>query len=59
MLVASHKSDLRAAAHCGLQTCFVERPREFGSRPNPDLGAEAEFTLNVAGFGELASQLAA
>jgi len=59
MLVASHKSDLRAAARCGLQTCFVERPREFGSKPNPDLGAEAEFTLNVAGFGELASQLEA
>jgi 2-haloacid dehalogenase len=31
MLVASHPSDLSAAAKCGLHTCFVSRPLEYGA----------------------------
>src|SRR5271167_1726398 len=30
MLVASHPSDLAAAAACGLKTCYVSRPLEYG-----------------------------
>jgi hypothetical protein len=30
MLVAAHKSDLKAAAGCGLRTAYIERPAEFG-----------------------------
>jgi 2-haloacid dehalogenase len=30
MLVASHPSDLAAAAACGLRTCYVSRPLEYG-----------------------------
>jgi 2-haloacid dehalogenase len=31
MFVASHSSDLEAAAACGLRTCFVSRPLEYGA----------------------------
>ena len=30
MMVAAHSSDLQAAAECGLATCFVARPDEYG-----------------------------
>lgn len=30
MMVAAHSSDLKAAADCGLATCFVARPDEYG-----------------------------
>jgi 2-haloacid dehalogenase len=30
MLVASHPSDLAAAAACGQRTCYVSRPLEYG-----------------------------
>lgn len=57
MMVASHKSDLRAAAGCGLKTAFVKRPHEFGRNNNPDLAPEAEFTVNAESFLDLADQL--
>ena len=31
MLVASHPYDLAAAAKCGLRTCYVSRPLEYGA----------------------------
>ena len=31
LFVASHPSDLAAAAACGLRTCFVSRPLEYGA----------------------------
>ena len=31
MMVAAHSSDLQAAADCGLATCFVARPDEYGA----------------------------
>lgn len=31
MMVAAHSSDLEAAAACGLATCFVARPDEYGT----------------------------
>ena len=31
MMVAAHQSDLNAAAQCGLQTGYIDRPLEYGS----------------------------
>lgn len=37
LMVASHQSDLNGARACGLQTAYVERPREWGpNRANTD-----------------------
>lgn len=35
MMVATHQDDLDAARACGLRTAYIERPREYGSRPKP------------------------
>jgi 2-haloacid dehalogenase len=57
MLVASHPSDLYAAARCGLRTCFVTRPLEYGAGviverpPGP-----ADVDLIVADLIELAAR---
>lgn len=57
MMVAAHKHDLRAAAKHGLKTAFVKRPHEYGRNNNPDLASEAEFSVNVESFLDLADQL--
>jgi len=57
MMVAAHKSDLRAAAQCGLKTAFVKRPLEHGRAGTPDLASEPEFTVNAESFLDLADQL--
>ena len=54
MLVACHPSDLDAAAACGLRTCYVSRPLEYG----PGVVVEAppekgRFTLRVEDLLEL------
>jgi 2-haloacid dehalogenase len=58
MLVASHPSDLDAAAKCGLRTCYVSRPLEYGAgrvvEATPEPG---RFDLMVVGLDELASVL--
>lgn len=59
MMVASHKHDLRAAAQNGLKTAFIKRPHEYGRNKNPDLGSEADFTVNAESFVDLADQLGA
>lgn len=54
MHVACHPSDLDAAAACGLRTCYVSRPLEYG--PGVDVGApppEGRFTLMVEDLVEL------
>jgi 2-haloacid dehalogenase len=55
MLVASHPSDLDGAAQCGLRTCYVSRPLEYGSgcvvEPIPEAG---HFDLMVGDLLELA-----
>jgi 2-haloacid dehalogenase len=55
MLVASHPSDLDAAAACGLRTCYVSRPMEYGAgrvvEPTPEPG---HFDLMVRDLLELA-----
>ncbi len=57
MLVAAHKSDLRAAAQCGLQTALVLRPLEYGRNRHPDPGPDASFDYNATDFNDLADQL--
>jgi 2-haloacid dehalogenase len=55
MLVASHPSDLEAAAQCGLRTCYVSRPLEYGQgrvvEATPVVG---HFDLIVGDLLELA-----
>jgi 2-haloacid dehalogenase len=55
MLVASHPSDLEAAAKCGLRTCYVSRPLEYGQgrvvEATPTAG---HFDLMVDNLLELA-----
>jgi 2-haloacid dehalogenase len=56
MLVASHPSDLAPAAKCGLHTCYVARPLEYGAgrvvEATPEKG---QFDLMVENLGELAT----
>ena len=56
MLVASHPSDLAGAARCGLQTCYVSRPMEYGAgrivEPKPEPG---RFDLIVEDLDGLAT----
>ena len=56
MLVACHPSDLDAAAACGLRTCYVSRPLEYG----PDVAvahrpAVGRFDLMVEDLLELSA----
>jgi len=54
MLVACHPSDLDAAAACGLRTCYVSRPLEYGSGVVvEDSPEEGRFTLRVQDLLEL------
>jgi 2-haloacid dehalogenase len=57
LMVASHKSDLRAARAVGCCTAFVRRPLEHGPGATTDLGAEADFDFNVDSIEELAMAL--
>lgn len=45
MMVASHKYDIRAAAHLGCQTAFVARPLEFGPNGLADTTYDDAFDL--------------
>jgi 2-haloacid dehalogenase len=56
MLVASHPSDLAAAAAYGLRTCYVSRPLEYG--PGivvEETPADGRFDLMVGDLLELAA----
>ena len=59
MLVAAHKDDLKAANKLGLQTAFIERPREFGpTHQRDDLYKEEWVDYHASDFNALADQLA-
>jgi len=58
MLVAAHKSDLRAAQACGLAAAFVRRPRENGPKAKVDVAPEADFDFNAKDFVDLARRMA-
>ena len=56
MLVACHPSDLDAAARCGLRTCYVSRPLEYGPGVVvEDPPAPGRFDLMVGDLLELAA----
>jgi len=57
MMVASHKSDLRAAQAAGLVAAFVERPLEKGGGGGADLLPDALAEVQATDFIDLAGQL--
>ena len=59
MMVAAHKSDLRAAQTVGFKAGFVPRPLEYGPDPGfeVDTAPESEFDVNAVDFLDLADQL--
>jgi 2-haloacid dehalogenase len=59
MMVAAHKSDLRAAKQAGLRTAFVPRPLEFGPAGAADTQPDASFDVMARDFVDLADKLGA
>jgi 2-haloacid dehalogenase len=57
MLVAAHNADLKGAKACGLATCFVPRPTEYGPLQSRDFGPDGEWTMVVSDIGDLADRL--
>ena len=56
LFVASHPSDLESAAACGLKTCFVSRPLEYGEGVVVEQPpAEGDFDVMVGDLLELAT----
>lgn len=59
MMVAAHKSDLRAAKQAGLRAAFVPRPLEFGPGGAVDTTPDAGFDVTARDFLDLADKLGA
>jgi 2-haloacid dehalogenase len=59
MMVAAHKSDLRAAQRVGLKAAFVARPFERGPGRTVDTSPEPDFDYWASDFEDLAEQLGA
>jgi 2-haloacid dehalogenase len=57
MMVASHKSDLRAAQAAGLHAAFVERPLEKGPGGGADLLPDPLADVQATDFMDLADRL--
>jgi 2-haloacid dehalogenase len=57
MLVAAHNADLKGAQACGLATCFVPRPTEYGPLQDRDFVPEGEWTMVVDDINDLAAKL--
>jgi 2-haloacid dehalogenase len=57
MMVAAHKSDLRAAQTAGLKAAFVERPLEKGPGGGADLLPDPGADLEATDFMDLADKL--
>ena len=57
MMVAAHKSDLRAAQAAGLKAAFVERPLEKGRGGGADLLPDPLADVQAADFIDLAGKL--
>ncbi len=58
MMVAAHKSDLKAAQAVGLRAAFVTRPLEFGPGVEVDVEPDPAFDVHARDFNDLADQLA-
>ena len=59
MMVAAHKSDLRAAQRVGLKAAFVARPFERGPGRTIDTSPEPDFDYWASDLEDLAEQLGA
>jgi 2-haloacid dehalogenase len=57
MMVASHKSDLRAAQSAGMRAAFVERPLEKGPGGGADLLPDPLADVQATDFMDLADRL--
>jgi 2-haloacid dehalogenase len=57
LMVAAHKSDLRAAQAAGMRAAFVERPLEKGPNGGADLLPDPDADLQATDFLDLADQL--
>jgi 2-haloacid dehalogenase len=57
MMVAAHKSDLRAAQAVGMRAAFIERQLEKGPDGTPDLLPDATADIQATDFMDLADQL--
>jgi len=58
MMVAAHKSDLKAAQAVGLRAAFVERPLEFGPGVEVDTERDPAIDVHARDFNDLADKLA-
>lgn len=57
MMVAAHQEDLTAARACGLNTAYVERPREYGPTAAKDVSADPANTVHARDLRHLATVL--
>jgi len=57
MMVAAHKSDLRAAQAIGMRAAFVERPLEKGPGGGADLLPDPSADVQASDFTDLADKL--
>jgi 2-haloacid dehalogenase len=57
MMVAAHKSDLRAAQAAGMRAAFVERPLEKGPGGGADLLPDPHADVQATDFMDLADKL--
>lgn len=59
MLCAAHHDDLQAARASGLQTAYIERPLEFGTRHIKDVSPQPGNDLHARDMLHLAELLGA
>jgi 2-haloacid dehalogenase len=57
MMVAAHKTDLRAAQAAGLHAAFVERPLEKGPGGSADLLPDPQSDVQATDFMDLADKM--
>ena len=57
MVVAAHHDDLAAARSCGLETAYIERPKEYGLSQLKDVSPTPENTLHAESIIHLATLL--
>ncbi len=57
MMVAAHAFDLDAAAKCGLRTCHVSRPLEYGPARVVDKPPTGRFDVAVGDLLQLATEM--
>ncbi len=57
MLAAAHHGDLEAARNCGLETAYIERPWEYGTREAKKTAPWDANTLHCKSIVDLAEQM--